>query len=316
MLIVNIHPEEYKQVVPSIGILMAMIFGITSLTMFIYFIDDISSSIQTDNILQEIFKDTRQKMEATMMKEVEDADSPDMADWQEIYSKRTGYIKQIRMNSLISLAKEHELEIYLGETMGFFLVENYPFLKVSQKIDEEIEQHILDCFILYTEEHVGDHYIFGLKQISEIAVKALSPGINDPGTAVKAIDLLGILFIKRIQLHEKRTEKDEEDTIRFWYPEISLGKLLYDNLTPIRQYGKTDPTIMLKLLEMMTNLAYADIRSGNYQRTISEFVQSLVSSCRTYVDNSLDRDQLNRSIKEISRLLDQDIPELSPVAEE
>ncbi len=315
VLIINIHPEEYELVVPSIGILLAMIFGITSLSMFIYFIDDISRSIQTDNILQEIYKDTRSKMESSSIEKEKLEEVPDTSEWHDIHSTRTGYIKQVRLNSLLGLAREHDFNISLRENIGFFLVQNYPFLQINKDVDKEVEQSILDCFVLYTQEHVGDHYLFGFKQISEIAVKALSPGINDPGTAVKAIDLLSILFIKKINIEERRYEKDEDGTIRLWLPGIRLSTLLYNNLTPIREYGKNDPTIMLKLIDMMTSLAYADIHDRSYRHTLTRFVKSLVFSCRTNLENPLDREQLNRSIRLISRLLDEEIGELESVVE-
>ncbi len=314
ILLVNIHPEEYETLVPSIGVMVAMIFGITSLTLFIYFIDDISKAIQVDNIIQEIFKDTQHKMDSMRVDESEMVSLPDTSSWHSIQSNRTGYLKQIRMNSLLGLAHDHDFSLSLEENIGFFMVQNYPFIKVNKEIDEETRKDILDCFVFYTEENIGDHYLFGFKQISEIAVKALSPGINDPGTAIKAIDLLSILCIEKIHLLEQRFKKDEHGEVRIFLPGISLKTLLYSNLTPIRQYGKSDPGILLKLLEMMTNLAYADIDKGKQREAISEFVLSLVSSCKAHIDNELDKEQINRSLQNLSRLLDTEIPMISSVA--
>lgn len=312
ILIVNIHPEEYETVVPSIGTMLALIFGIASLSMFIYFIDDISKSIQTDNILQKIYQNTRQKMDS--METDEELDKrPDTSSWESIETNRTGYLKQVRMNSLLQLAHEHDFQVSLEENIGFFMVSNYPFLRVSKQLEEEVKESVLDCFVFYTEEHVGDHYLFGFKLISEIAVKALSPGINDPGTAVKAIDLLSMLFIRKARLREKRYEKDEEGTIRVWLSGTSLKMLLYNNLTPIRQYGKNDTTVMLKLLEMMINLTYSDLHNEPLREMITEFVLSLQESCSASVDNMLDRQQINNSLNRLSRLLEEDIPTLPGV---
>ncbi len=315
ILIVNIHPPAYDTLVPSIGTMLALIFGITSLSMFIYFIDDISKSIQTDNILQKIYRDTKHKMKSMEIDKSDVAELPDSSSWTAIESDRTGYLKQIRMNTLLHLASEHDFQLSVEENIGFFMVNNYPFLRVDKELDAQVKDSILDCFVFYTEEHVGDHYLFGMKQISEIAVKALSPGINDPGTAIKAIDLLSILFIQKSRMKEKRFEKDESGDIRIWMPGTSLRQLLYNNLTPIRQYGKSDPTVLLKLLEMMINLAYSDLHDENLQDLIVEFVQSLYESCQASVDTELDRRQINYSLRELARLLDEEIPLLEGVDE-
>lgn len=97
---------------------------------------------------------------------------------------------------------EAEIELFITVKQGYFTVKGYPFLKSNKDVsgNDELIKKILDCFIFYIEEYISDHYRYGLTQISEIAVKAMSPGINDPGTAVKSIDMLSILLIERLKI--------------------------------------------------------------------------------------------------------------------
>ena len=83
---------------------------------------------------------------------------------------------------------------------GFFVMAGRPLFKLEREVDEEVANALLDCFDFFIEEYAHAHYLFGCTQISEIAVKALSPGINDPGTAITAIDMLSVLFSKRLPL--------------------------------------------------------------------------------------------------------------------
>jgi uncharacterized membrane protein len=310
ILIINVYPSSYAMKLPGIGILLAMIFGITSLGLFIYFIDDISRAIQSDNILQEIFTNTQSKMSSYEVEKTAAKALPDRKEWEVIKTREAGYLKRIRLDKLVELAKENDLVISVEENIGFFMVMNYPFLRVNKIVSEEVKGELLNCFVFYTQEHVNDHYLFGFKQISEIGIKALSPGINDPGTAIKAIDLLSILFIERMRMVERRYVMDEDDVERVWLPGLSLKSLLYAIMTPLREYGKNDASIMLKLLSFMKNLGYADIDQREHQEVLREFVESLVSSCRSYVDNSLDKEQINKALAEVSSVLSVSVTKL------
>ena len=169
-----------------------------------------------------------------------------------------------------------------------------------------MEGQLKDCFLFYIEERVTDHYLFGFKQISEIAVKALSPGINDPGTAIKAIDMLSVLFIKKMTMKEKNYVADEDGNVLVVFKNPSLEELLYLNLTPIREYGKGDANVMINLLESLKNLAYTDKGDRKYQPVLSKYIKSMVASCRGNIDNDLDIEQLNKVIEQINNLLSED----------
>ncbi len=302
ILIINIQSSNAEYQIPTLGIFFAMIFGIACLGLFVYFIHSISRSIQVDNIMDTIFRRTDRQMDSLDVKD-DLLSLPDTSDWHTIYTNRTGYFKQVQTKTLIKLCETHDITVSVLEHLGFFLVKGYPFLKVSKKIDKELEEDLRNCFIFYIEERVADHYSFGLKQISEIAVKALSPGINDPGTAIKAIDLLSILFIKKMTINERHYLSNADNQLMVILQKPSLEKLLYLNLTPIREYGKGDATVLLQLLESLKNLAYADKDRQQYQPVISKYLRSMLNTCDQHIQNELDREQLDHMVQKINYLL-------------
>ncbi|UII24772.1 DUF2254 domain-containing protein [Fulvivirga maritima] len=302
ILTINIQSADAEYQIPSLGILFSMVFVISCLGLFVYFIHSISRAIQVDNILDSIYRQTEEQLEKV---EIEDdyKDIPNTDDWQVLYTKRAGYFKQMKEKALMKICAKHDVAIEVIEQSGFFMVKGYPFLKISRKIDEEVEEDIRSCFIFYAEEHVSDHYLFGFKQISEIAVKALSPGINDPGTAIKAIDLLSILYIKKMTHKERRYLQNDGGEPLVIIRQLSLDRLLYFNLTPIREYGKEDATVMLNLLESMKNLAYADKDLLEHQQILEKYTKSIVASCQKHIHNSLDVEQINAMIKRVNEFL-------------
>lgn len=302
ILIVNIQSETAQYQIPTLGILLSMIFAITCLGMFVYFIDSISKSIQVDNILQRIFRNTLEQIHKAGIPETPAA-MPNTDGWFTIYSTNSGYMKQIELKNLSRICRENNLTIKITENPGFFFVTDYPIVKVNREIDTTTANSIRNCFIFYIEEHVSDHYLFGFKQISEIAVKALSPGINDPATAIKSLDMLSILFIEKMDLKEKNYITDDNDKLLIIFREPTLEELLFINLTPIRAYGKEDATIMLKILESLKNLAFADKDKQEFQKELTKYMQSMIFSAEKYIVNDLDLEQIDAMIDRINNLL-------------
>lgn len=301
ILIVNIQSKETNQA-PDFGIFMAMAFGIMCLAFFMYFIHSISQSIQVDNILKRIQGKTERRMQSLSLKEEDDKiEQPETDEWNSLSSPDAGYIKEIKVRELIKICDKHNLRIKLEVPIGYFLVSGFPYLKIDKEPNQEVIAEIHDCFISYPQEWLDDHYLFGFKQISEIAVKALSPGINDPGTAVKAINLLSVLFIQKMQMTDKYFIKDDSGEARLFFKPVSMEYLLYHNLTSIREYGKTDSIVMITLLECLKNLLYAD-KECFYHKVILEHAESIVESCEQHVTNPIDIKNIEKVIESINPL--------------
>ena len=123
---------------------------------------------------------------------------PNTESWHSYSIPQHGYLKRIDMEGLTKYVCKQDIQVAITCHVGFLVMEGYPLLKINKT---NIEKETLEClstfFKFYDEDVLDDHYIFGFKQISEIAVKSLSPGINDPGTAIKAIDFLALLLSQR-----------------------------------------------------------------------------------------------------------------------
>lgn len=305
ILIINIQSKTAEYQIPTLGVLISMVLSILCLGMFIYFIDSISKSIQVDNILQRIFRKTKFQIQKAGIAE-KPYDMPNTDGWSSVPADSTGYLKQVEYGKLKKICLANDITIEITENPGFFFVAGYPIVKVSKPIDDEIVNDIRNCFIFYIEEHVSDHYLFGFKQISEIAVKALSPGINDPATAIKAIDMLSILFIDKMNLNEKNYFLSPNGKLLVFFKSPSLEELLFINLTPIREYGKQDATIMLKILESLKNLAYADRTVEQHQGLLTKYMQSMIASAMENIKNDLDIEQIDILINHINQVLGKD----------
>lgn len=309
VMLINIKVSSSVQGdIPSLGILFALMFGLICLALFVYFIHSISKAIQVDNVLNELFQNTLTEIKALYTRQDRQAspDIPDFEQWFTLCSDKAGYFKGVDTKKLCTILKQHDLQLFIAVKQGYFTVEGYPFLKCNKDLSEqkELKNQILNCFVFYIEEFISDHYRYGLTQISEIAVKAMSPGINDPGTAVKAIDMLSILIIERLGLEDINfaySDLSDTDPLLFIH-ETSLMELMHDNFTPIRHYAKADAYVMANVLEAFKNIIFVANKKSTQLNTIYTYLNSIIIDIDTHTDNPFDRQEIADMINAIKHI--------------
>lgn len=264
ILVLSFKPGEENASVPVLGILLAVLFAVACVGLFVLFIHSISRAIKPDTILTRIYLSTKQALQ-TEVAHLQERRLPEEfqepGQWFSVYSKEGGYLRVIELESLNKLAQKQDLVIEILVATGKFLVPGYPFLRVNRDIQQQDEllEDIQNCFIFSLEEVAASDFEKGLRQISEVGVKALSPGINDPGTALSAIDFLTLLFIQRMQSFTSSCLLDENQQLRIIKRPTPLATLLYNFLTPLRTYGKNDVMVVRKLLMCLQYMLHANV---------------------------------------------------------
>ncbi len=302
-LIVNIDSPDIEYATPSLGIFVSMNMVIICLGLFVYFIHSISQKIQVDNIMDSIYKSTKAELK-TIDTEEPSYQRPDTEKWIKYSADISGYLKGVDYDGLKHFCQKNDLMLKVDVGLGSFITKHYPFIQSNKVLDEDLQKDIKSYFTLYTQERVTDHYSFGFKQISEIAVKALSPGINDPGTAIKAIDLLSDLFIQLLYVQEKTYLLNEDDDICVYLSPISYEDLMYQTLIPIREYGNADIIIFIRLLDCLEHMLYVVKDEKKYTEIFYKYIVNMISCSHEHVDNELDKERINQRIRRINRELD------------
>lgn len=196
----SIEPSEDKYTLPGFSILLGIILTIICLVAFIYFIHNICQSIQISNILEKIFAQAKVRL-MLLIKSEEDHIHVfgNTDDWFEYKAGRSGYFQNIAIDNILNICEEKNIKIHILIPKGIFVLSNAVFFKSEKKLDREVVNDIISNINFSRGELVQDNYLLAFKQITEIAVKAMSPGINDPGTAINTIDYLTELFALRMQ---------------------------------------------------------------------------------------------------------------------
>jgi uncharacterized membrane protein len=147
---------------------------------------------------------------------------------------------------------------------------------------------------------------FGFRQLTDIAVKAISPGINDPVTAAHAIGHMADLLTKLLGRRLGPTLHNDTDGVgRVVVPDRDLPYYLDVFCGPIRRYGRTEPTVLTALLRLLRDAATA-VRDDEQRRHIADQVNLIVNEL-TEQANGQDTEQVTAMADRVRQSLEGDI---------
>lgn len=287
-----IEPDDEKYSLPGLSILLGIILTILCLCLFIYFIHNISQSIQINNILDDIFDKSRRRLSEAIEKEDKKDESllesfPNTSNWHSYTTIKSGYFQNISFKNILGICKELDTRLYFMVPKGLFVLQHAPFIKSEKELDEESVKRILSNINFSRGELVEDNYILAFKQITEIIVKAMSPGINDPGTAINAIDYLTELLALRMKKRDSGVLVHEEKAY-IKMAVVTFEELLYNVMASIRTYCKHDPILVQKLLWMLYYLKSESVCREVYKECIENELALLLKVSQQALDTEED----------------------------
>ncbi|GGW54130.1 hypothetical protein GCM10008085_01540 [Winogradskyella epiphytica] len=310
--LVSITPQGDKYQMPGFSVLIGIIFMTLSLGSFIYFIHSISQEIQVNTIMDKIFKKSKSRLERLVENEKHiDTDFEDSSNWKSIMANSTGYMQDVSINALAHIAEQHDLKIEIVPIKGAYILNGIPVLRYKGQPSEnkepdsveDLEKKLLEAITFSNSELIEDNYILAFKQITEIALKAMSPGINDPGTCINAIDYLTELFAIRMTKKDRSYYFDEDGKPLILIKTVSFDELLYNVMAALRTYAKHDIIVVQKLFIMFEYLLQQqDALRENYKEAIIREIINLKNDAISNHTNEADIKVIKSYIAKLKNL--------------
>ncbi|MFD2551161.1 DUF2254 domain-containing protein [Bizionia sediminis] len=287
--LVGINPQESdKYQLPGFSVLIGIVLTVVCLGAFLYFIHSISQSIQVNNILDSIYQKAKMRLEFLLEKETEQIpDFPKTKNWKTIYSSQTGYFQNIAVPNLVDICKDADIKLKILPIQGLFVLKGVPILQVNESISTELSNKILSNFSFAKGEFVEDNYALAFKQITEIGIKAMSPGINDPGTAISTIDYLTELFALRLRKNDKTIITSDNEALIF-VSTTNFKELLYQVMAAYRTYCKQDLSCIQKLFIMFKYLLLQEAHLPDYHHALRAEAKLLYDDAMETITNKTD----------------------------
>lgn len=286
--------------VPALGLLLALLFGMSCMALFVVFIRSVSQSIQVDWILSQLYNGASANLEKRRRRIAGIAGLPEAGEWWCVPAARPGYLREVNERRLGKILRKRGLLAVIQVEPGFFLIEGHPLIKFSEPLNDGDAAEMLDCFDFHDKEFAGANVSYGMRQMSEIAVKAISPAINDPGTAIRAINLIGVL-LKRLGGVPSFDIGCIDGQARLFYPQPDMRRLLQTVIAPIRIYAGHDPQVLITLLRCMKNALHGDPNDRQLDALYEE-IHALRDEADAKVENQRDRRAINEELERLTQI--------------
>ena len=302
----TVRSVQESSFVPYLSVTIGVVLALASLAVLIFFIHYVSQSIQAENLIAQVGEDFHEMLETFFPEELgEDRarkSPPDPSYWQDarrVDTQESGYLQRIDEEALMKLAVQHDLQLRLEKRPGEFVAHGTPYLHVLPPTVEsnKIADALRECFSLGTYRTRHQDVLFSLQQLVEIAAHALSPGINEPFTALTCIDWLGtgVRGVLRRDLPAP-DRYDENGKLRVLVPAVTFEEFARSAFDQLRVYGASNPDVVMRLLNMIASLA-PDICRANDREVLRHHVQLIGADAADQLKNEHDRKRAAEHLK-------------------
>jgi uncharacterized membrane protein len=263
--------------VPVLTVLVAMLLALLCVGWLIFFINHISRAISVNNIVDRIARETELVIDELMPHPrgaYQRSDRPAASrEGRErvIVSRKSGYVRFVDVAFLVECAKSFGVQITLDRRIGHFVPAGVAILRVVEaaRITPEREARLLSAIDIGPTRTMQQDVEFGIVQIVDIALRAISPAVNDPTTAINCIDqLCRILILWASRAPPPSYMHAPPHVLRVAMPWIGYEGLLNTAFEQIRHYAKSDIAVSLRLLRAFDDMVVAGAPPDEQQSLI------------------------------------------------
>ena len=246
--------------VPAISIYLLIGLTVVDIFFFIYFLDYVTQTVKYETVIKRVQTQALEAMKKLFcpVSATEEAigDEPFVL----FKTPESGYFQSFDQQKLIQMATDAGVKLTFLYTTGTYLAKGTAMIKVSGTIENtrDFEKELFLHIDFYNGEPISQNPEYGFRQLAEVAIKALSPGINDPATAVLSINALTDLFAHRLDNCQRSAFENTRGEVCVVLKVSTFKQLFQDCIFPIWQYGEKDRYIRQALLHMLDQLTALD----------------------------------------------------------
>lgn len=302
MLLIVPYSTDGAPIWRSVAVYTACIMVLHCLALFVYFIHNVSQSIQVDAVISGLHTNTLSSMKRRQDNEKGDewqyqpSEQALRASCHELHAREAGYVQNADLPAMAKLAERIGGIMHLDFHFGDYVLKGQPIarLECDHAPNEEWRESVLDTLTQLDGESVEEHFAHGMTQLMEVAIKALSPGINDPGTARLCLHRITDLLSHYLRSLPANRLQDSNGEVRVCWQIEPFDSLLHRLLTPILHYGAEDQSILLGLLKAMKSLSVT--ADSQHLTIIQQFADRVVECLDRHSEHKLDRSFVNQRL--------------------
>lgn len=271
--------------VPALAVVGGVILALISIGFLIFFIHHIATSIQASEIIAGISKETIEAVDRLFPQELgeegEEATDelhPPIAEmtWQVVPALTTGYIQRIEADMLLRFAREQNTVVRMELGIGEFVAQGSPLasLALDRPPDTATVKALNTIYAIDSYRTVDQDAAFGIRQLVDMALKALSPGINDTTTAVTCVDYLSVILLRCASRHIEPPYRFDKGELRVIARGPTFEGLLNQSFDQILENAEGNTVVLTRILSAIEHI-YRLTRSTQRRRALMRQVQMI-----------------------------------------
>jgi uncharacterized membrane protein len=301
--------------IPSLAVSFAVVLAIGGIVTLILFIHHIATSIQASSIIASVADETMVAVDRLFPERLrqgpvdDDEDQPTLPlterTWQAVPATRNGYIQSVDNAALLRLAREHKTIVRMERGIGEFVVHDTRLasLALESPPAEEITAALQAAYVIERYRTVQQDCAFGVRQIVDMALRALSPGINDTTTAVMCVDYLTAILARLASRSIPSSHRYQEGEVRVIAIGQSFASLVAESFDQIRGSASGNVAIMLRMLGALQTIASVTV-SPSRRRTLREQMRWIAELAERTIEIPHDRARFESRLARVRQALE------------
>jgi len=290
--------------VPGLAVFFGFVLALGGVGALMFFIHHIASSIQASSIIASVAQETIAAIDRLFPDKLgqgpgEDDEYPtprplSEQNWRTVPAEASGYIQSVNNAALLRLARDRKTIVSMEQGIGEFVVQNTTLASIALEDppDRETIAALQAAFSISRHRTVEQDVAFGIRQIVDVALKALSPGIVDTTTAIMCVDYLTVILARIAPRQFPSSHRYEEGQLRVIAKGPSFEDLLGGSFDQIRNSAKGDVAIMSRMLGAFQTIASLT-GSPKRRQAIREQAQWIAELAERTLESSHDRARID-----------------------
>jgi uncharacterized membrane protein len=300
----SIGQGAHGDFVPHISITVMLVLMLVDLAVLIYFLHHIAVQIQLPQVIASIAGDLAKATElqagdprvgagaelAALL--IADMDGPG----GDVAAPRSGYLQYVQHRTLVRIATEKDAVIHVRQRPGHFIVQGHPYATVwPASAAGRVARELARAHVTGPYRTLAQDVAFGLDQLVEICIRALSPAVNDTFTALTCIDWIGDSLYKVTgRWQPTRVYRDASGAVRLIATEITYERLVQRAFEKVRQAGRGMPAVMIRQLDALAKIMERATAPDDRQLLLDQAAMIERLSAASVGEES-DRDDVSRA---------------------
>lgn len=292
---------------PSLAVFFGFLMAIGGVFALMFFLYHVATSIQASVIIATVAAETNEAIDLLFPEvkgeAVKDYESSSweivQADqnWNPVLSNKSGYVQRVNFEAITKLARDKQIIVLMEHGVGDFIIANTPLVSISLKEapDQDLIRALQTSFYIINHRSIKKDVAFGIRQIEDMALKALSPGVTETTTAVVCLDYLTLILSRLIVRPNPSRFRCEDGELRVITKGPNFESLLSESFDQIRYIAKGDVTILLKMADSFRILASLT-ENPFFLKAICNQVQWISEVVKRTIESIYDRNLLEAQL--------------------